>query len=98
MVTGLQSRGKLLQGLREVIALRLGHPFARFIVAVAQFLFLLQPTAKWLFLVPPTLAISLALSVPGGRSLWADRLWSTTASPRPTGRLCCGSPCWVQRR
>ena len=38
MVTGLQSRGKLLQGLRDVIALRLGHPCARFIVAVAQFL------------------------------------------------------------
>ncbi len=49
MVTGLQSQGKLLQGLRDVIALRLGHPFARFIVAVAQFLFLLQPTANGFF-------------------------------------------------
>ena len=28
----------------------------------------------WLFLVPPTLAISLALSLPSGRSLWADRV------------------------
>ena len=46
MVTGLQSRGKLLQGLRDVIALRLGHPCARFSGAVTQFLFLLQPTAK----------------------------------------------------
>jgi len=74
MVTGLQSRGKLLQGLQEVIALAPGHPYARFIGAVAQFLFLLQPTATWLFLVPPTLAISLALSVPSGRSFWADRV------------------------
>jgi hypothetical protein len=76
MVTGLQSRGMLLQGRREVIALGLGHPCARFIVgvAVAQFLLLLLPTAVWLLLVPPTLAISLALSVPSGRSLWADRV------------------------
>jgi hypothetical protein len=68
MVTGLQSRGKLLHGLQEVIALRLGHPYARFIGAVAQFLFLLQPAAVWIFLVPPTLAISLVLSMPSGRS------------------------------
>jgi hypothetical protein len=76
MVTGLQSRGMLLQGRREVIALGLGHPCARFIVgvAVAQFVLLLLPTAVWLLLVPPTLAISLALSVPSGRSLWADRV------------------------
>jgi hypothetical protein len=66
----------LLQGTREVIALRLGHPCVRFIggVAVAQFLLLLLPTAVWLLLVPPTLAISLALSAPSGRSLWADRV------------------------
>jgi hypothetical protein len=76
MVTGLQSRGMLLQGTREVIALGLGHPCVRFIggVAFAQFLLLLLPTAVWLLLVPPTLAISLALSVPSGRSLWADRV------------------------
>jgi hypothetical protein len=66
----------LLQGTREVIALRLGHPCARFIggVAVAQFLLLLLPTAVWLLLVPPTLVISLALSVSSGRTMWGDRV------------------------
>ena len=41
-------------------------------VAVAQFLFALLPAVVWLFLVPPTLAISLALSVPSGHTLWGD--------------------------
>jgi hypothetical protein len=66
----------LLQGLREVIALAPGNPVARFVVvvAVAQYLFALLPAVVWLFLVPPTLAIILALSVPSGRTLWAERV------------------------
>jgi uncharacterized protein (TIGR04222 family) len=77
IVTSLQSRGLLLQGTREVIAQSLGHPCPLFLlcVIVAQFLLVIQlPTAVWLLLVPPTLAISLALPVPSGRSLWADRV------------------------
>jgi hypothetical protein len=47
---------------------------ARFFVGVAfaQFLFALLPAVVWLFLVPPTLAISLARSVPSGHTLWGD--------------------------
>jgi len=77
IVTSLQSRGLLLQGTRQVIALGLGHPCPLFLscVVVAQLLLIIQlPTAVWLFIVPPTLAISLALSLPSGRSLWADRV------------------------
>jgi hypothetical protein len=43
-------------------------------VAVAQYLFMLLPAVVWLFLVPPALGISLALSVPSGRTLWAERV------------------------
>jgi len=76
LVVRLQGRQLLLQGHREVIALAAGNPFARFFlgVAVAQFLFVLLPAAVWLFRVPPTLAISLALSVPSGRTLWAENV------------------------
>jgi uncharacterized protein (TIGR04222 family) len=76
IVTSLQSRGLLLQGKRKVIALSLGHPCPLFLscVVVAQLLLIWLPTAVWLLLVPPTLAISLALPVPSGRSLWADRV------------------------
>jgi hypothetical protein len=76
LVVPLQSRALLLQGLREVIALAPGNPVARFVVvvAVAQYLFALLPAVVWLFLVPPTLAIILALSVPSGRTLWAERV------------------------
>jgi uncharacterized protein (TIGR04222 family) len=76
IVTSLQSRGLLLQGKRKVIALCLGHPCPLFLscVVVAQLLLIWLPTAVWLLLVPPILAISLALPVPSGRSLWADRV------------------------
>jgi uncharacterized protein (TIGR04222 family) len=76
LVVPLQSRALLLQGLREVIALAPGNPVARFVVvvAVAQYLFALLPAVVWLFLVPPTLAIILALFVPSGRTLWAERV------------------------
>jgi hypothetical protein len=76
LVVSLQSRQLLLQGRRKVIAVAPGHPIARFIagVVVAQFLFVLLPAVVWLFLVPPALGISLALSVPSGRSFWADRV------------------------
>lgn len=76
LVVSLQSRQLLLQGRRKVIALAPGNPIARFIggVAVAQFLFVLLPAVVWLFLVPPALGISLALSVPSGRTLWAERV------------------------
>jgi uncharacterized protein (TIGR04222 family) len=76
IVTSLQSRGLLLQGKRKVIALGLGHPCPLFLkcVVVAQLLLIWLPTAVWLLLVPPTLAISLALPVPSGRSLLADRV------------------------
>jgi uncharacterized protein (TIGR04222 family) len=76
LVVSLQSRQLLLQGRRKVIAVAPGHPIARFIVGVvvAQFLFVLLPAVVWLFLVPPALGISLALSVPSGRTLWGERV------------------------
>jgi uncharacterized protein (TIGR04222 family) len=76
LVVSLQSRQLLLRGRRKVIALAPGNPIARFIggVAVAQFLFMLLPAVVWLFLVPPALGISLALSVPSGRTLWGERV------------------------
>jgi hypothetical protein len=76
LVVSLQSRHLRLQGRREVIALAPGNPFARFFVgiAVAQLLFALLAAVVCLFLVPPTLAISLVLCVPSGRTLWAERV------------------------
>ena len=76
LVVSLQSRQLLLRGRRKVIALAPGNPIARFMggVAVAQYLFMLLPAVVWLFLVPPALGISLALSVPSGRTLWAERV------------------------
>jgi uncharacterized protein (TIGR04222 family) len=71
----LQSRDLLLHGVRKVIAQAPGHPVARFFctLVLARCLVLL-PEGVGLLLMPPSVGIILALSVPSGRTLWAEQV------------------------